>query len=106
MIAEPCRFVAEDFKELQNVLMEMISIADSDADVSCLRSVHSALEIIIKRKAFNHARKFICIDDCDMVAPGHNGNLYDLPLQYLRRYLPSSSYLGKAIIEWRLRIQK
>lgn len=106
MFAGPCRFVAEDFKELQNVLMETISIADSDADVGCLRNVHSALEIIIKRKAFNHARRFICIDDCNMIAPGHNGNLYDLPLYTLRQYFPSSSYLGKAIIEWRLRIQK
>ena len=106
MFSVPCRFVEEDFKKLQDVLRETISIADSDADVSSLRRVYNAMDIIIKRKAFNHARRYICIDDCDMIPKGHNGNLYDLPLHSLRQYIPTSSYLGKAIIEWRLRIQK
>jgi len=106
MVASPCRFTVSDLKVLQEVLAEKMAVIGQGVGTSYLRSVHSALDIIIKRGAVNHARKFICIDDCNLVPPGHNGNLYDLPVNELWRHYPESSYLGKALIEWRLKIQK
>jgi hypothetical protein len=72
-----------------------------------IKKVKSALDVIIQKRAPEHAKKYICTDDCaNYTGEGYNASIYEAPLSSLPKMRIYAGYLGKAIVDWRLLLNK
>lgn len=105
MVANPSsKYTVEDLKVLQGIL-DKVLLEHPENEV--IRKVSAALTVIMHKGAVDAAKKHICVDDCaNYTGAGYNALLFDAPLSDLPNMKIHAGYLGKAIVDWRLRINK
>jgi hypothetical protein len=97
------RFTVEDLGVLQAILKDYFNETENES----VKLVDTALVVIIEKKALDHAKKYICMDDCAVyTGEGFNALIYEAPLRDLPKLRIDAGYLGKAIAEWRMKINK
>jgi len=102
----------DDLKKLNKIIEDILHTISEDGQEpnEAIAAVHAALAVIISKNVPQHAKKYICIDDCPQyTGQGFNAMLFDMPFDQLLKnsnLLITAGYLGKAIIVWRTEIKK
>lgn len=105
---ETSTYTIEDIKILLDVVKKVIeNRGDVKIENFFLEKVKGTLEIIIKRNAPQYVEKCICIDDCpEYTGQGFNKKLFSMPHTEVYNFMPQAGYVGKAIILWKMQIDK
>jgi hypothetical protein len=101
-------YTIEDIKILLDVVKKVIkNRGNVKIENLFLEKVKGTLEIIIEHSAPQYVERCICIDDCpEYTGQGFNKKLFSIPHTEIYNFMPLAGYVGKAIILWRMQINK
>lgn len=101
-------YTVEDLRVLYTILQDSLDHLGYSADKDPLKRATSSLKVILDRGDCSDEVIIghVCFDDCKLIDPGFNQYLYTAPIDEIRLKRESSTYLGKALIDWRLKIRR
>lgn len=99
-------YTLEELQILLNLLQESLTELDDLANTEPLIRATSSLKAIINQgiSQDNIVKEYVCFDDSNLIPQGFNVFLYSASINEIRTKREAATYLGKTIIDWRLKV--